>query len=157
MAPGPITAWQIDGEKMKTVTDFIFLGSKITAVCDCSHEIKRCLLPGRKAMTNLESVLKSRAITLPTSPPSQSYDFSSSHGQIWELDNKEVWVPKNWYFWTVVLKKSLESPLHFKIKPVNPKRNRSWIFSGRTDAEAEAPRLWSPDESESESENEWSP
>ena len=65
MAPGPITAWQIDGEKMKTVTDFIFLGSKITAVCDCSHEIKRCLLPGRKAMTNLESVLKSRAITLP--------------------------------------------------------------------------------------------
>ena len=79
------------------------------------------------------------------SPPSQSYDFSSSHGQIWELDNKEVWVPKNWYFWTAVLKKSLESPLHFKIKPVNPKRNRSWIFIGRTDGEAEASIFWPPD------------
>ena len=66
MAFGHITSWQIDGEKMKTVTDFIFLGSKITAVCDCSHEIKRCLLLGTKAMTNLDSVLKSRDITLAT-------------------------------------------------------------------------------------------
>ena len=66
MTSGPITSWQIDGEKMKTVTDFIFLGSKITADGDCSHEIKRCLLLGRKAMTNLDSVLKSRDITLPT-------------------------------------------------------------------------------------------
>ena len=66
MAPGPITSWQIDGENMKTVTDFIFLGSKITAVCDCSHEIKRCFLLGRKATTNLDSVLKSRDITLVT-------------------------------------------------------------------------------------------
>ena len=66
MASGPITSWQIDGEKMETVTDFIFLGSKITADCDCSHEINRCLLLGRKAMTNLDGVLKSRDITLPT-------------------------------------------------------------------------------------------
>ena len=66
MAFGPITSWQIDGEIMETVTDFIFLGSKITAVGDCSHEIKRCLLLGRKAMTNLDSILKSRDITLPT-------------------------------------------------------------------------------------------
>ena len=66
MASGPITSWQIDGEKVETVTDFIFLGSKITAVGDCSHKIKRRLLPGRKAMTNLDSVLKSRDITLPT-------------------------------------------------------------------------------------------
>ena len=66
MAPGPITSWQIDGETMETVTDFIFLGSKITADCDCSHEIKRRLIPGRKAMTNLDSILKSRDITLPT-------------------------------------------------------------------------------------------
>ena len=65
-APGPITSWQIDGETMETVTDFIFLGSKITADGDCSHEIKRCLLLGRKAMTNLDSILKSRDITLPT-------------------------------------------------------------------------------------------
>ena len=65
-APGPITSWQIDGETMETVTDFIFLGSKITADGDCSHEIKICLIPGRKAMTNLDSILKSRDITLPT-------------------------------------------------------------------------------------------
>ena len=66
MAPGPITSWQTDGETMETVTDFIFLGSKITADSDCSHETKRCLLLGRKAMTNLDSILKSRNITLLT-------------------------------------------------------------------------------------------
>ena len=66
MASGPITSWQIDGETVETVTEFIFLGSKITADSDCSHEIKRCLLLGRKAMTNLDSILKSRDITLPT-------------------------------------------------------------------------------------------
>jgi len=66
MASGSITSWQIDGETIKTVTDLIFLGSKITAEGDCSHEIKRCLLLGRKAMTNLDSILKSRDITLPT-------------------------------------------------------------------------------------------
>ena len=66
MAPGPITSWQIDGETVETVADFIFLGFKITAYCDCSHEIKRCLLCGRKVMTNLDSILKSRDITLPT-------------------------------------------------------------------------------------------
>ena len=69
MASGPITSWQTDGNTMEIVTDFIFLGSKITADGDCSHEIKRCLLPGRKAMTNLDSVLKSRDITLPTKVP----------------------------------------------------------------------------------------
>ena len=78
MASGPITSWQIDGETMKTVTDFIFLDSKITAKDDCSHEIKRCLLLGRKAMTNLDSILKSRDVTLPTKVQ-QSYSFSSSH------------------------------------------------------------------------------
>ena len=80
MASGPITSWQIDGETMKTVTDFIFGGSKNTADGDCSHEIKRCLLLGRKAMTNLESILKSRDIILPIkSLSSQGYGFSSSH------------------------------------------------------------------------------
>ena len=76
MASGPVTSWQIDGETMETVTDFIFLGYKIIADGYCSHEIKRCLLLGRKAMTNLNSILKSRDITLPSS---QSYGFSSSH------------------------------------------------------------------------------
>ena len=78
MASGPITSWQIDGETMKTVTDFIFLDSKITANGDCSHEIKRYLLLGRTAMTNLDSILKSRDVTLPTKVQ-QSYGFSSSH------------------------------------------------------------------------------
>ena len=79
-------------------------------------------------------------------PYSQSYGFSSSHVPMWELDHKEVWVPKNWCFWTVVLEKTLGSPLGSKeIKPVNPKGNQLWIFIGRTDAEAEAPILWPPD------------
>ena len=81
MASGPITSWQIDGETMERVTDFNFLGSKITADGDCSHEIKRCLLFGRKAMTNLDSILKIRDITLPTKFRSQSYSFSRS--RVW--------------------------------------------------------------------------
>ena len=76
----------------------------------------------------------------------QSYGFSSSHVWMLELDHKESWAPKNWCFWTVVLKKTIESPLDCKgIKPVNPQRNQSWIFIGRTDAEAETPILWAPD------------
>ena len=79
-------------------------------------------------------------------PSSQSYGFSSSHVWIWELDYKESWGLKNWYFWTVVLEKTLESPLDYKeIKSVNPKGNKLWIFIGRTDAEAATPILWPPD------------
>ena len=80
------------------------------------------------------------------SPSSQSYGFSSSHVWMWELDHKESWKPKNWCFWTVVLGKTLESPVDCKeIQPVHPKGNQSWIFIGRTDAEAETPILWPPD------------
>ena len=90
MASGPITSWQIDGETMETVTDFIFLGSKITAGGDCSREIKTCLLLGRKAMTNLDSILKSRDITLPTKVHLiKAMVFSSSHVWMWELDVKK--------------------------------------------------------------------
>ena len=79
-------------------------------------------------------------------PSSQNYGFSSSHVWMWEMDHKEGWVPKNWCFWTVVLEKTLESPLHSnEVKSVNPKGNQSWIFIGRTDAEVEAPILWPPD------------
>ena len=79
-------------------------------------------------------------------PSSRSYGFSSSHIWMWQLDHRERWTWKNWCFWTVVLEKPLESPLDCKeIKPVNPKRNKSWIFIGRTDAEAEAPILWPTD------------
>ena len=96
-------------------------------------------------MTNLDSILKSRDITN-KGPSSQSYGFSSSHVCRWELDHKESWAPKNWCFWTVVLEKTLESPLNSKeIQPVHPKGNQPWIFIGRTDAEAEAPVLWPPD------------
>ena len=109
MASSPITAWQLDGETVETVTDFIFLGSKITAGGDCSHEIKRRLLLGRKTMTNPDSMFKSRDITVNKGPSSQSYGFSSSHVRMWELDHKESWAPKNWYFCTVVLEDSWES------------------------------------------------
>ena len=124
-----------------------FLGSKITVDGYCSNKIKRHLLLGRKAMTNLDSILKSRDITLLTKVHlSQGYGFSSGHAWVWELDHKEGWAPKNWCFWTVVLEKILESPLHCKeIKPIYPKGYQSWIFIGRTDAEVEAPILWPPD------------
>ena len=126
----PITSWQIDGETMETVRDFIFLDSKITTDSDCSHEIKRRLLLGRKAMTSLD-IKKQRHYFADKSLSSQSYDFSSSHVQMWELDNKKGWVLKNWCPWTVVFEKTLESPLESKeIKPVNPKGNQSWIFIG---------------------------
>ena len=112
--------------------------------CDCSHEIKRCLLLGWKAMTNIDSVLKSRDITLPTKV--RLVKAMIFPVVMWELDRIEGWALKNWCFWIVVLEKILESPLDCeKIKPVNPKGNQSWIFIGRTDAEAEAPILWSPD------------
>ena len=141
MASGPITSWQIDGEIVK---DFIFLGSKITADGDCSHEIKRCLLLGRKVMTDLDCILKSRDI-VNKGPSSQCYGFSSSHVWMWELDYKESWVSKN-CFWTVVSEETFESPLDCKeIQLVHPKGNQSWIFIGRTDVEAETPILWPPD------------
>ena len=146
MEYSPITSWQIERETVETLTDFIFLGSKITADGDCNHEIKRHLLLRRKAMTNLDSILQSRAITN-KGLSSQSYGFSSSHVWMWELDHKESWVPKNWCFWTVVLEKTPESPLDVKeIKPVSPKGNQSWIVIGSTDAKAEeTPILWPPD------------
>ena len=144
MASGPISSWQIDVE---TVADFIFLGSKITAYGDCSHEIKRCLLLGRKVMTNLNSILKSRDITLSMKVYLvKAMIFSSGHVWMWSLDYKEGWAWKNWCFWTVVLEKTLENPLDCKeIQPVHPKGDQSWVFTGRTDVEAETPILWLPD------------
>ena len=134
------------GKNMETLADFIFLGSKITADGDCSHEIKRRLLCGRGAMTYLCSILKSRDYFVNKGASKQSYVFSNSHVWMWELDHKESWAPKNWCFWTVVLEKTLESPLDYKeVKPVNPKGNQYWIFTGRTDAEAENLILWTPD------------
>ena len=146
MACGPITSWQIDGGKMETVTDFIFLGSKITADSDCNLEIKRHLLLGKKVITNLHSVLKKWRHLFADKGLYNQNCFSSSHVWMWELDHKDGWAPKNWYFWTVVLEKTLESPLDSReIKPVNPKGNHPWIFIRRTDAEAESRILLPPD------------
>ena len=118
MACGPITSWEKDGETVETVSDFNFWGSKITADGDCSHEIQGHLLLGRKVMTNLDSILKGRDITLPT----------------------KVHLVK-----AMVLEKTLESPLDCKeIQPVHPKADQCWVFIGRTDAEAETPILWPP-------------
>ena len=140
MASGPITSWQIDGKTMETVTDFIFWGSKITADGDCSHEIKRCLLLERKAMTNLDSILKSRDITLPTKVclvkamvfPVVTYgckNWTIKKAECRRLDAFELWC------W-----RKLESPLDCKeIQPVHPKGNQSRIFIGSTYAQAEAP------------------
>ena len=134
---GPITSWQIDGERVETVADLIFLSSKITADGDCRHEIKRRLLLGRKVMSNLDSILKSRDITLPTKVhlvKAMVFQWSC----IEELDCEENWALKNWCFWTVMLEKTLESPLDCKeIRPVRAKGDQSWVFIGRTDAEAE--------------------
>ena len=129
------------------MADFIFLGSKITADGDCSHEIKRRLLLGRKVMTNLgQHIKKQRHYFVNKGLSSQGYGFSSGHVWMWELDYKESWVLKNWCFWTVVLEKTLESPLDCKeIQPVHPKGDQSWVFIGKIDVGAETPILWPPD------------
>ena len=125
---------------MEAVRNFILGGSKITADGDWIHEIKRCLLLGRKAMTNLDSTLKSRYYFANKDPSSQSYGFSSSQVWMWELDYKESWMLKNWCFWTVMLEKTLESPLDCEeIQPVHPKGDQSWVFIRRTDVEAKTP------------------
>ena len=146
MASGPTTSWQIDGETVEAEADFILGGSKITADGDCSHEIKRHLHLARKIMTNMDSMLKSEALLCQQSPSSQGYGFSSSHVWMWELDYKESWALKSWFFWTVVLKNTLESPLDLKeIKSVHSKGGESWVFIGRTDGEADCPILCPPD------------
>ena len=123
MASGPITSWEIDGEKQwKQCQTLFFLGSKITADGVCSHEIKRHLLLGRKVMSNLDSIYKKqRHYFVNKCRSSHGYGFSRGHVWMWDLDCEENWVPKNWYVWTVVLGKTLESPLDCKeIQPVHP-------------------------------------
>ena len=146
MASSPITSRQIDGETMETMADFVFLGSQITADGDCSHEIKRRLLLGRKVMTNIDSILKSRDITLPTKVclikamvfPVVMYGYESwtvKKAGRQKIDAFELWC------W-----RTLESPLDCKeIQPVHPKGDQSWVFIGRTDVEAETPIHWPPD------------
>ena len=146
MASGSISSWQTEGETMETVTDFLFLGFKITTDGDCSHEIKRHLLLGRKAMINLDSILKSRDITLPTKVhlvKAMVFLIVMYGCESWTIKKAECWRFDAFELWCW---RTLESPLDFKeIQPVHPKGNQSWIFIGRTDAEVEAPILWPPD------------
>ena len=131
------------GEKIETVTDFIFLGSKITVDGDCSHRIKRRLLLGRKAMTNLDSILKSRDITLPAKVcivKAMAFPVVMHVCESWTIKKAACQRMDGFELWCW---RRLESSLDSKeIKPLNPKGNQSWIFIGRTDAEAEAPTLW---------------
>ena len=131
MASSPITSWEIDGE---TVSDFTFLGSKITADGDCSHEIKRCLLLGRKVMTNLEGILKSRDITLPTKVRLVKVSPVVMYGcESWTVEKAEHQKIDAFELWCW---RRLESPLDCKeIQPVHPKEDQSWVFIGRTDVE----------------------
>ena len=144
-ASGPITSWQIDGKTLETVTDFMFLGSKITADGDCSHEIKRCLLLGRKVMTNLDSIFKSRDITSPTKVrlvkamvfPVVMYGCES--WTVKKAEHRRIDAFELWY------EKTLESPLDCKeIQPVHSEGDQPWDFFGRNDAKAEPPVLWPP-------------
>ena len=121
LAPGPFTTWQIEGEKVEAVTHFLFLALKsLRTDSDCSHGLRRRLLLGREAMTNLDNcVKKQRHHFANKGPKTQGYGLSSSHVLMWKLDNKEGRALKNWCFWTVVLEKTHESPLDGKeIKPV---------------------------------------
>ena len=132
MASGPITSWKIEGETVETVANFIFL-SRITADSDCSHEIKRHFTPWKENYDQpRQHIKKQRHYFVNKGPSSQGYGFSSSHVWMWELDYKEIWAQKNWWFWTVMLEKTLESPLDCKeIQPVHHKGNQSWMSIGR--------------------------
>ena len=143
MASGPIISWQIDGEKMETVTDFTFLDSKITVDSDCSHEIKRCLLLGRKRMTNLESIFKIRGITLPTKVwivKAMVFPIVMYRCESWTVKKAEH--QRNDAFELCCWRRFLSLLNSNEIKPVNPKGNQSWIFIGSSVADAEAPVLW---------------
>ena len=133
--------------KMETVTDLIFLGSKISADSDCNHDVKGRLLLGRKAMTNLDSVLESRDLTLLTKVHTVKAMVSAVvtyRCESWTIEKAEH--KKNWCVWIVMLEKTLESPLDCReIKPINPQGNQPWIFIGRTDAEGETSILCLPD------------
>ena len=146
MASGPITSWEIDGETVETVSDFILGGSKITANGDCSHEIKRRLLLGRKVMTNLDSILKSRDITLPTKVrlvKAMVFPVAMYGCESWSVKKAEHWRIDAFQLWCW---KSLESPLDYKeIQAVHSEGDQPWDFFGRTDAEAEIAILWQTD------------
>ena len=147
MASGPITSWQIDRKTVEIVRDFIFWSSKITAYHDCSHEIKRYLFLGRKAMTNLDSILKSRDITLPTKVrlvKAMVFRVVMYGCESWTIKKAECGRIDAFELWCWI--RLLRVPLDCKeSQPVHPKGDHSWVFIGRTDVETEIPILWPPD------------
>ena len=147
MASCLITSWQIDGKTNNGTSDKLyFLGLQNHWMVDAAMKLKVLAPWGKSYDQPRQHLKKQRHYFANKGPSTQSFGFSSSHVWMWELDHKESWAPKNWCFWTVVLEKTLKSPLDCKeIKPVNPKGTQSWIFIGRTDAEAETPKLWPPD------------
>ena len=145
-ASSPITSWQIDGENVERASDISFWAPKSIRLWLQPWNFKKRVFLGRIAMSSPDSVLKSRHHFANKGPYSQSYVFPSSRVWMWELGYKKSWALKHLHFWTMVLEKTLESPLDSKeIKRVNPKGNQPWIFIGRTDAEVEAPIIWPPD------------
>ena len=145
-ASSPITSWQIDGATVETVTDFIFRAPKSLQMVFAAMKLKDTYSLEGKYDQPRQHIKKQRHYFFNQSPSSQGYGFSSSHVWMWKLDYKESWVLKNWWFWIVVLEKTLESPLDCKeIQPVHPKGDQSWVFTRRTDAEAKTPILWLPD------------
>ena len=146
MASGPITSWEIDGETVETVSDFIFGGLQKSLQMVTTAKKLKTLTPWKESYDQpRQHIKKQRHYFANKGLSSQGYGFSNGHVLMWELDCEESWVPKNWCFWTVVLEKTFESPLDCKeIQPVHPNVNQSWIFMGRTDAEAETPILWPP-------------
>ena len=144
MAFSLITSWELDGDTVETVSDFIFGGSKITADGDCTN-LKMLTVWKKSYDQTRQHIKKHRHYFAYRGPSSQGYGFSSNHVWMWELDYKQSWVPKNWCFWTVVLEKTLESPLDCKkIQPMHSEGGQPWDFFGRNDAKAEAPVLWPP-------------
>ena len=146
MASGLITSWQIDGETVETVTIYFGGTPKSLQMMTAAMKLKDTYSLGKSYDQPRQHIKKQRHYFANKGPSSESYGFSSSHVWMWELAYKESWVLKNWCFWTVVLEEALECPLDCKeIQPVHPKGNQSWIFIGRTDAEAETPIFWPPD------------
>ena len=143
MASRPITSWQIGGETMETVSDFIFLGQKSLQMVTAAMKLKM-LAPWKESYDQpIQHIKKQRHYFANKGPSNQSYGFSSSHVWMWDLNFTESWAPKNWCFWTVVLEKTFESPLN--CKEIQPKGNECWIFIGGLMLRTATPILGPPD------------
>ena len=146
MASRPITSQQLMGKQWKQWQTLFSGAPKSLQMVTAAMKLKDACSFKEKLEKHRQHIKKQRHYFAYKGPSDQSYGFSSNHVWMWELHHKEGWMPENWCFWTVVLEKTLESPLDYKeIKSVHPKGNQSWIFIGRTDAEAEATLIWPPD------------